>query len=187
MTAYDNSSRLQVGDLSAPPFWVSVLLGIVLVLAGIVVLSDVVLVTIISAIVIGWTAIVAGAFEVIHAFWTKGWGGLIWRVFLGILYVTFGIVLVSQPVSGALMLTYVLGLLFLLSGLVRILLGVAHWRGVGWIMLLSGAFGVLAGIVILTGFPKTGLWVLGFMLGVDLIFHGAAWLTYAWQPAARVT
>jgi uncharacterized membrane protein HdeD (DUF308 family) len=46
-------------------------------------------------------------------------------------------------------------------------------------------FGVLAGLVILTGFPKTGLWVLGFLLGVDLISHGIAWLSYAWQPVRR--
>lgn len=31
----------------------------------------------------------------------------------------------------------------------------------------------------------TGLWVLGFVLGVDLISHDMAWLTYAWPPAAR--
>jgi uncharacterized membrane protein HdeD (DUF308 family) len=56
-------------------------------------------------------------------------------------------------------------------------------EGCGWAM-LSGAFGVLAGLVTLSGFLMTGLWVLGFVLGVDLISHGIAWLTYAWQPAA---
>jgi len=52
-------------------------------------------------------------------------------------------------------------------------------------MLLSGLFGVLAGLVILTGFPMTGLWVLGFLLGVDLITRSLGRLTYAWQPTAR--
>jgi len=106
-------------------------------------------------------------------------------VLLGILYIAFGIVLVSQPVASALILTYVLGLTLLISGFVRILLGISHWKDAGWIMLLSGAFGVLAGLVILTGFPMTGLWVLGFLLGVDLISHGIAWLGYAWQPVRR--
>ena len=92
----------------------------------------------------------------IHAFWTKGWGGFIWQVPLGILYVAFGAVLVGQPVAGALVLTYALGLLLLVSGLVRALLGVGHWRAAGWLMLLSGAFGILAGPVIFTGFPMTG-------------------------------
>jgi uncharacterized membrane protein HdeD (DUF308 family) len=92
---------------------------------------------------------------------------------------------VGQPVASALILTYVLGLVLLISGFVRIMLGISHWREAGWIMLLSGIFGVLAGLVILTGFPMTGLWVLGFLLGVDLISHGIGWLAYAWRPAAR--
>jgi uncharacterized membrane protein HdeD (DUF308 family) len=156
-----------------------------MILAGILVLGDVVLVTVISTIFIGMMAIVAGAFEIIHAFWTKGWGGFVWQVLLGILYIALGVVIISEPVASALILTYVLGLLLLISGLVRILLGFSHWKAAGWIMLLSGTFGVLAGLVILTGFPMTGLWVLGFLLGVDLISHGLAWLTYAWQPTAR--
>lgn len=187
MTTIDNSSPLRTGSLSAPPFWVCVLLGIVMILAGILVLGDVVLVTVISTIFIGWISIAAGAFEIIHAFWTKGWGGFAWQILLGVLYVAFGVVLVSQPVASALILTYVLGLMLLMSGIIRILLGFNHWKDAGWIMLLSGAFGVLAGLVILTGFPMTGLWVLGFLLGIDLISHGIAWLTYAWQPAARPT
>ena len=82
-------------------------------------------------------------------------------------------------------LTYVLGLALLISGAVRIMLGITHWREAGWIMLLSGVLGVLAGLVILTGFPMTGLWVLEFLLGVDLISHGIGWLAYAWRPTAR--
>jgi uncharacterized membrane protein HdeD (DUF308 family) len=185
MTTYDSSSGLRSGKSATPPFWVCLLLGIVMILAGILVLGDVVLVTVISTVFIGATSIAAGAFEVIHAFWTRGWGGFIWQVLLGILYIAFGVVLVSQPVTSALILTYVLGLSLLISGFVRILLGFSHWREAGWIMLLSGLFGVLAGLVILTGFPMTGLWVLGFLLGVDLISHGVGWLTYAWQPTAR--
>jgi uncharacterized membrane protein HdeD (DUF308 family) len=182
MTTYDSSSRLHADNLSAPPFWVCILLGIVMILAGFMVLGDVVLVTVISTMFIGLIAVGVGVFEVIHAFWTKGWGGFLWQVLLGVLYIAFGVVLVSQPVASALILTYILGLLLLISGFTRVLLGLGHWRDAGWIMLLSGVFGVLAGLVILTGFPMTGLWVLGFLLGVDLISHGIAWLTYAWMP-----
>jgi uncharacterized membrane protein HdeD (DUF308 family) len=185
MTTYDSSSRTGVGSLPAPPFWICVLLGLALIVAGFLVLGDVMLVTVISTIFIGWVAIVAGAFEIVHAFWTKGWGGFVWQVLLGILYIAFGVVLVGQPIASALILTYVLGLVLAVSGFVRILIGVSRWREPGWIMLLSGVFGIVAGFVILTGFPTTGLWVLGFLLGVDLISHGIGWLAYAWRPTAR--
>lgn len=182
MTTYSTGTAA----LTAPPTWIRVLLGIVFILAGFFVLGDVVAATLISAIFIGAMAIVAGGFEIVHAFWTKGWGGFLWQLLLGALYVAAGIVILSQPVQGALILTYVLGLVLAISGFVRIVLSFGHWKSGGWIMLISGIFGVLAGLVILTGFPMTGLWVLGFVLGIDLIMHGVAWFTYAWLPAARV-
>jgi uncharacterized membrane protein HdeD (DUF308 family) len=184
MTTYDPETASEAG-LSVPPTWLRVLLGIVMILAGIFVLGDVALATLVSTLFIGFTAIVAGAFEILHAFWTKGWGGFIWHILLGALYIAFGLLVVYQPVTGALVLTYILGLVLLASGIVRIFMSFRHWADAGWLMLLSGAFGVLAGLVILTGWPTTGLWVLGLLLGIDLISHGVAWLTYGWLPAAR--
>jgi uncharacterized membrane protein HdeD (DUF308 family) len=187
MASYDNSSTVPLTGLTSPPRWVCILLGIVLLVGGLLVLADVGLFTVISAIFIGWTAIVVGAFEIVHAFWTRGWGGFAWQLLLGALYVAFGAVLVSQPLTGALVLTYVLGLLLVISGLLRVLVGISHWQQSGWIMLASGVFGALAGLVILTGFPATGLWVLGLLLGIDLLSHGVGWLSYAWQSAPRTT
>ena len=63
MTAY--TSRPASAALAPPPTWARVLLGIVLILAGIVVLGDVMVATLISAIVIGIVAIIAGAFEIV--------------------------------------------------------------------------------------------------------------------------
>src|SRR5262245_16828475 len=180
MATYDTTS-----GHSTPPTWVRTLLGIVLILAGFFVLGDVALATLVSTLFIAAVAIVAGAFEVIHAFWTKGWGGFLWQILLGVLYIAFGIVLLNQPVAGALLLTYALGLMLMISGAVRAFISVTHWQEAGWLMLLSGVFGILAGAVIVTGFPMSGLWVLGLLLGIDLIAHGAAWLTYAWLPAMR--
>lgn len=180
-------SRPPTAAFAPPPIWMRVLLGVVLILAGIIVLGDVVAATIISAIFIGVMAIIAGGFEIVHALWTKGWGGFLWQIFLGILYLAFGFVLISQPVSGAVLLTYVLGLLLFVSGLVRVFLGLTHWGEAGWIMLLSGLLGLVAGLIILARWPASGLWILGLVLGIDLISHGIARLTVAWRPEARTT
>jgi uncharacterized membrane protein HdeD (DUF308 family) len=185
MTTYGNDPSVSFTDLPPPPFWTCILLGGILILAGFLILGDVVLASVISTLFIGWTAIAAGVFEMIHAFWTKGWGGFLWQILLAVLYIAFGIVLVQQPATGAIILTYGLGILLLVSGFIRMLLGFSRWSDRGWIMLASGLFGVVAGLVILTGFPRTGLWVLGSLLAVDMIFHGLAWLAYAWQLKAR--
>lgn len=167
--------------LSAPPRWIGALLGIAMVAAGALVLSDVVLFTVVSAIFIAWTAIAIGAFEIVHAFWTKGWGGLLWKLALGVLYVAFGVALLTQPIVGAMILTYILGLALLVSGVIRVIVGKMNWQQAGWIMIASGIFGIAAGLIILTGFPRSGLWVLGLLLSIDLLSHGIGWITYAWR------
>jgi uncharacterized membrane protein HdeD (DUF308 family) len=171
------------------------MLGAVMTLAGVAVLADVAFAFLVSSAFIGAAAIAVGTFEIIHTVWTRGWGGIAWQTLLGLLYVAVGIILLGgagpgemvvtsgvarSARSGELLLTYGLGLLLLLSGIVRILLGWSRWRESGWVMLLSGAFGVVAGLIILAEFPKAGLWVFGLLLGIDLIVHGAAWLGYAY-------
>jgi uncharacterized membrane protein HdeD (DUF308 family) len=184
MTSHPAGSTSVAEGVTTPPTWVRVLLGIVLVAAGVIVLADLALVAAVSSIFIGSVAVAVGAFEILHAYWTKGAGGLPSKALLGVLYMAVGIVLLSQPGSGALILTYALGLLLLLSGLVRMRLGVGSWQENGWVMLLSGVFGVLAGLAVLTGFPKTTLWGLAVLLGIDLMSHGAAWLSLAWPSSA---
>jgi uncharacterized membrane protein HdeD (DUF308 family) len=183
MTVYDRQSGIEA--LGPPPLWACALLGIVMIAAGIFAISDVAFATIISVKLIGLTAIAAGAFEIMHAFWTRGWGGFHWQIILGALYLAFGIVLLTQPASGALILTYLLGAVLLASGAIRCVLSFARWRQNGWMMLISGVFGLLAGALILFGFPTISVWLLGFLLGVDLISHGLAWLLYAVQSVRR--
>jgi len=181
---------------------VRLVLGIVMILAGNVVLADVAFASFVSSVFIGAAAIVVGTFEIVHAIWTRGGGALSWQILLGLLYVAVGLVLVGETSvadaivapgiarsarSSDLLLTYGLGLLLMLSGVVRILLGLSHWRTGGWTMLLAGAFGVLAGLIVLAEFPKTGLWIFGLLLGLDLIVHGAAWLRYPFLPRARTS
>jgi len=181
----NNPSASPMPQWRAPSRAVCSVLGIVMVLAGVFVLGDVVVATLFSVVFIGVMAIVAGGFEIIHAFWTKGWGGFAWQILLGLLYLAFGFMLVSRPGASALALTYVFGLLLLASGALRIGLGLMRTGGVDWLMVLSGVVGVLAGLIILSGWPASGLWVIGALLGVDLIIHGIAWLAFALRPAPR--
>jgi uncharacterized membrane protein HdeD (DUF308 family) len=185
MTIYGSTGS--TGAVVARPLWVCVLLGIVLIAAGLIALSDVAFATVVSVKLIGLTAIAAGGFEIAHAFWTRGWGGFLWQILLGALYVAFGLVLLTQPASGALILTYLLGAVLFASGIIRSVLSFAHWPQNGWMMLISGVFAVLAGLLILFGFPNISVWGLGLLLGADLISHGLAWLLYALQSVRRTT
>ena len=182
MVAYNPETPLHT-----PPLLLRILLGVVLIAGGLFVLGDVALATLVSTLLVGLTAIVVGAFEIIHAFWSRGWGGFLWQVLLGILYIIFGSMVINQPVSGALVLTLLLGFVFMASGMVRIVVAMTNWPEAGWLMLISGLFGMVAGFIILSGWPASSLWVLGLLLGIDLISHGVAWLAYGRLPAATTS
>ena len=44
-----------------------------------------------------------------------------------------------------------------------------------WVV-ISGLITLLLGIVILAHWPYSGLYALGIILGVDLVFAGASWI-----------
>jgi len=151
-------------------------LGIALVIFGAIALGSSVLATLASVLFFGWLLIFAGALEAVQAFWQRQWGGLFLHLLGGILSVVVGFILVANPVVGALMLTLVLAVFFMVAGLFRILASLTmrfpHW---GWV-LLSGVISLLLGIFIWRQWPVSGLWVIGAFIGIDLIFSGWAWI-----------
>ncbi|MET2829832.1 HdeD family acid-resistance protein [Mesorhizobium shangrilense] len=158
-------------------------IGVVFILAGFFVLADVTLATTISTLLLGVIVICAGFVEIAMAVWAGGWRGFLWQTFLGILYVIFGCVLFSMPALGSVILTWILGVALLVSGSGRILLGNRYLRHGRRLMFVSGLFGLAAGLLILVGWPSTGIWVIGALLGIDLIAHGLGWLAAARGPA----
>lgn len=161
------------------PVWAYALLGVVFVIAGIYVLGNLVAASVITAWLLGFVLLVAGAAEVIHAFYAKNWGGFAYDLLIGLLYLVAGAVLIFNPLGALLPLTFAFGILVLGSGIVRIIMSVRYWAQAGWVLLISGLIGVAAGVVILSGWPMTGLWVLGLVVGIDLLSYGFWWIAYA--------
>jgi uncharacterized membrane protein HdeD (DUF308 family) len=166
-------------ETSDGPAWAYALLGFVFVIAGIYVLGNLVAASIITAWLLGFAVLIAGAAEIVHAFYAKSWGGFAFNLLIGLLYLFAGGVLVFNPLGALLPLTLAFGVLLLGSGIVRIVMAFRYWAHAGWLLLISGLIGVGAGVIILSGWPATGLWVLGLVVGIDLISYGFWWIAYA--------
>jgi uncharacterized membrane protein HdeD (DUF308 family) len=177
MTAAGASDRVM--ELRGTPWWAYGVLGVVLVAAGLFVLGHLMTASIASAIFFGAALVVGGVFEIGHAFWTKGWGGFLFNLAVGILYVFAGAVLLYDPVAATLLLTLVFAAALIASGIFRVILAFRYWSRLGWVLLLSGLIGIAAGAVILSGWPVSGLWVFGLCLGIDLLFYGIWWIAYS--------
>jgi uncharacterized membrane protein HdeD (DUF308 family) len=164
-------------DSADPSWWGALLVGVIFIFAGIFVLGDVVAATVISTFLIGILLVVAGISEVFQAFSAQYWRGFFLRALIGILYVICGLMLISDPARASITLTLIFALALIASGLVRIVQAFQYWQWYGSLLLVSGIVGIIAGLVILSKWPLSGLWVLGFVVGVDLILHGIWWLS----------
>src|SRR5947209_3119708 len=86
-----------------------VVLGILVIIAGIIVLGNVVVATTVSVLFIGWMAIIAGIVALAGAVMRIGKGGF-WPVAIGGgLLLALGLMLVRRPGVGAVTLTLVAG------------------------------------------------------------------------------
>jgi uncharacterized membrane protein HdeD (DUF308 family) len=146
---------------------------------GTLALGAAVLATIASVLFFGWLLLVAGAIEVGYAFRQPKWGGVILHVVNGVLGVVAGFILVLHPASGAVVLTLLMAMFFMIGGLFRIitalLMHYPHW---GWV-LLNGLITFVLGVFIWRQMPAAALWIIGMFVGIDLIFCGWSWVMLA--------
>jgi uncharacterized membrane protein HdeD (DUF308 family) len=164
-------------DAADPSWWGAILVGAIFIFAGLFVLGDVVAATVISAFLIGVLLVVAGAAEVFQAFSAQHWRGFLMRMLVGLLYAVCGLMLISDPARGSVILTLVFALSLIASGFVRIFQAIQYWEWFGTLLLVSGIVGIAAGLVILAKWPVSGLWVLGLLVGIDLLLHGVWWIS----------
>lgn len=101
------------------------------------------------------------------------WRGFGLLVLTAIFYGAAGILVIANPTLAARALTLMLAFALILSGTMRISLGVVmpYLPGWGWVG-ASGLVSVGAGVVFLSWSPANAVWIDGIVLVVDLAFQG---------------
>jgi uncharacterized membrane protein HdeD (DUF308 family) len=154
--------------------------GLVAVLGGVIALLNPVAATITATTIVAWLFLFMGALQVVAAFGTMGMWTRIWTAALGALAIVIGGWILTNPIAGTLVLTWTIGVLFLVEGIVKLVLAfVARQSPYFWAMLLSGAVSVVLGGMILGRFPETALTIPGILMAVDLISTGVALVALA--------
>lgn len=163
-------------------WWWFALLGALLVICGTlaIVFPPVMVATTISVpVVLGVLLMVGGVASIISAFWAGKWSGTLLQLLVGILYLVSGFVFTDHPFESALFLTLFLAILFIVIGVFRtvaaLMLQFPQW---GW-ALLNGVVTFLAGVIIYRSLPEGALWVLGLLIGLELLFNGWMWIMLA--------
>jgi uncharacterized membrane protein HdeD (DUF308 family) len=131
--------------------------------------------TIAIALFIGWLLLLGGIVQIARAVRFIAMPGFNLWIFIGILQVIIGYYLIAQPAKGALTLTMLMTLFFAMEGIAKISLAfmmrpLAHWV---WVF-FSGFTALMLSVVVWAGWPGTAAWVLGMLLGINMIFLGGS-------------
>ncbi len=148
-------------------------LGAALVVLGTIALGMSLAMTVVTVMYFGILLLIGGAVAIVHSFVAREWSGFFLQLLIGVLYVAAGGYMLTSPLQASLVLTLVLGLSILVTGVARIILAlsVRHLNGWAW-MFISGLLAAAVGGMILAQWPSSALWVIGLFVAIELILNG---------------
>jgi len=151
-------------------------LGAALIVLGVIAAGSSVATTFVSMLFLSGVLLVGGVVRIGSAFNAREWTGSLLLALTGALYVVTGILTYRHPISAALSLTLLFAALFLGVGLFRIITSIWYrFPNWGWVA-VSGAISIALGFMLWNAWPVSGVWFIGFCIGIDLIVDGAGWL-----------
>lgn len=153
-----------------------VLLGFGLIVLGTIALGSPVVASLATTMVLGALFLVSGLFELVGAFWARHWSGTLVVLLSGVLSAVLGFMMLNHPARGSLALTVLIAAFLFVSGFFKVSAALSYRIGAWRWIVLGGAVDVLLAVLIWTGFPTTGLVVVGVLVGIALIFRGVTWL-----------
>jgi uncharacterized membrane protein HdeD (DUF308 family) len=158
--------------------------GIVLVVLGVVAIVVPPIATIAVTLVLGWLFLISGVAGLITTFMARGAPGFWWALLSALLGILAGLVLLVWPIGGAVSLTLVLIVFFIVEGAASIMYAIEHRNRLsgqwGW-MLVSGIIDLVLAAMIFAGLPATAAWALGLLVGINMLFGGSALIAMAWH------
>ncbi|WMS42023.1 DUF308 domain-containing protein [Acuticoccus sp. MNP-M23] len=192
------------GDLTTTWKWM-LGLGVLMAVLGVIGLGMTYWLTILSVVWFGILALIGGIAQLIDAFKCSGWKSVASHVLVGLLYLAAGVVLIAMPVQSAWWLTLMIGAVFVVTGVLRIVMALqmrGHGSATVWLV-LSGLISIGLGVMIyyIVDLPTTEAmasldgargwfeawgWVIGMFVALEFIVHGAALVALALAARARL-
>jgi uncharacterized membrane protein HdeD (DUF308 family) len=153
--------------------------GILLMILGLVCVGKAQTATTFSILALGWVLMISGVVWLINSFYAFGYHGFFLYLLNAIIRGVTGYLLIRHPDAGAQGVTMLLAALFIVGGLFRgVTASVIQFPRWAWTA-FSGLVSVALGIYLLTTWPTASTYFIGVVIGVDLIFDGAALVGFA--------
>lgn len=150
-----------------------VILGVLLLIAGIAAISCPLMAGTMATVLIGTVMLVGGIFELIGAMHAGGWKAGLVGFLSGALSLLAGGAILARPLLGLSVLTLVLAIYFLIDGVGKIMLALKVKPRPAWgVVLFGGIVTLLLGLMIWRRWPLSGVWAVGTLIGVNMLMSG---------------
>ena len=151
--------------------------GVLTIILGFLAMGSPLVTGLAMAVMIGIAMIFAGVAQTIYAFQAGSVGRGFLRLLFGGITVLAGMAIIGQPGMALATLTLFLAIYFVVDGLTIIFTStaVASGQGKGWVI-FNGIITLILGLMIWRGWPVSGAWAIGILVGVRLIFSGMTML-----------
>ncbi len=147
--------------------------GILFAILGFIAIAIPGISTLSTELFIGWFILFGGLIQIYRTFKARKESGFWGSLLVSVLYIIFGILLLIYPVAGIISLTLLMMFFFLFEGIAKIIMGfqLRPLRRWGW-FILNGILSLIMAAIIWAGWPGTAFWVLGLLVGINLLFFG---------------
>lgn len=156
-------------------------IGILQIILGILAIAFVGVTTLFSVAFLGALLLSSGIFEIIYGIRNRDHGDLWFHLLFGALTAVCGFFIYVNPVANMVVLTVLIAALFIATGLVTFIGSVMERFGQWVWFAINGAISVVAGYLILTNPLESSVWLIGLLVGIQLISRGLAWGGLVWS------
>lgn len=153
-----------------------------MILAGILALVYPMISSVAVVIFLGWLLIITGVVQAISLISARSVPHFWLQLVSVVLFIVVGALFLRNPGESLLTLTLLLIVFFMVEGISKVIfsLTIRPFPNWGWV-LLSGIVGILLAMLLWASMPVTAAWLLGVLLGIELISEGAALGYLAWR------
>ena len=164
-------------------WWAFLLLGMLLIIGGIACISYPFFTTVGIMVFQGIALMLAGLAIIVSSFWTGKWSAFMLQLLVGLLYLVAGFIIADAPIKSAAVFTLLLAGFLVVGGVFRIVFSLMEkfpqW---GW-ALVNGIASLVIGVIVFKSFRTFAegessdiLWIIGLIIGIELIFYGWTWV-----------
>lgn len=154
---------------------IGVAVGVLVAIAGILALLAPLAAGLSIAIAVGLLLVLSGFSRLFLAFRMGSFGHGLLMLLIGVMSVVAGGYMVARPGMALATLTIVLAAYFIVDGVFQIIWAfrLRPIQGWGW-TLFSGVVALALGVMIWRQFPVSGIWAVGTLAGINMIFGGSS-------------